>query len=34
MTFSGEHIKVVTPVTIPNTVVKRFEPMIVLQVRK
>ena len=31
---SGDHIKKVTPVPIPNTVVKLFEPMIVLQVRK
>ncbi len=29
--FSGNYIKVVTPVPIPNTVVKHFEPMIVLQ---
>ncbi len=31
---SGDHIKVDTPVPIPNTEVKHFEPMIVLQVRK
>ncbi len=27
--FSGDHIEKVTPVPIPNTVVKLFEPMIV-----
>ena len=31
---SGDHIEVDTPVPIPNTEVKHFEPMIVLQVRK
>ena len=33
-TSSGDYIEVVTPVPIPNTVVKHFEPMIVLKVRK
>ena len=30
-TSSGDYIVVVTPVPIPNTVVKHSEPMIVLQ---
>ena len=32
--FSGDHIRKVTPVPIPNTVVKLSEPMVVPKVRE